>query len=679
MRNTSIGTSAALLLALAVSPAYGQFSTVLNIPPDTLSSNFIGSDTQVNVLAGASINRVLTFGQFNGTSSNIELNVFDAGLIFPATLHAGTTVNMSGGNVDEFKFQGGEQLTLSGGVIDAIRIVADTSTVFDVSGGTINDVIFDLPSPTTNPTFNISGGVVNAPNWLGLELFTNRIQAGTLNLTGGTLDMDGKASFLRDASLTGGNVIGSVNATGGAGVLDGATVSFSVGASDGGTMDVISGSAGSVGAGRGGTTNVLADVGLGGLSLNEGGTINFSGGDHQLEQAFFVNSADGTAYLNFNTGTISIGEFLSDVFSDHLIEINIAGGDLTLGDMSNYENPTHLNISSGSLNVQPGAEILPFTRVVMTGGSIGNGITFQRDGSDTADYRFSGGTVGNNVTLSSTRSFDDSMLLFSGTRFGDNLVAELTVRMSGGSVGNNASFQELTLSGGRIGNNATIAGHDFIMTGGALGDDATLVDSYARIYGGQIGERLTFDAFFSEIEIFGTAFTLDGVDITSTLTLGTRLMITDREVWLTGVLDNGTAFDFFLSEDSDNIGVTDYFGENLIYITLTDGPTIGDLDGDGTLSLEDIDAFVLALTDSDGYEQLYPGLTPEVLGDFSGDGLLTNRDIYGFVDALASSSSIPEQELERLRVLAVPEPGSLGLLIGGGLLAGARRRRILRP
>lgn len=106
---------------------------------------------------------------------------------------------------------------------------------------------------------------------------------------------------------------------------------------------------------------------------------------------------------------------------------------------------------------------------------------------------------------------------------------------------------------------------------------------------------------------------------------------------------------------------------------------LGDLNGDGELNFSDIDAFVMALVDLDGYTQTYPGLDPDVLGDFNGSGTLTNADIYGFIEALNAGGFLTAEQAALLAeaggISNVPEPTSLALLAPGGLLLLRRRQR----
>jgi plastocyanin len=61
---------------------------------------------------------------------------------------------------------------------------------------------------------------------------------------------------------------------------------------------------------------------------------------------------------------------------------------------------------------------------------------------------------------------------------------------------------------------------------------------------------------------------------------------------------------------------------------------LGDLNGDDVVNNFDIDAFVLALVDPEGYALAFPGLDRVKRGDCNGDGALNNFDIDAFVDLL---------------------------------------------
>jgi hypothetical protein len=100
---------------------------------------------------------------------------------------------------------------------------------------------------------------------------------------------------------------------------------------------------------------------------------------------------------------------------------------------------------------------------------------------------------------------------------------------------------------------------------------------------------------------------------------------------------------------------------------------LGDLDCDGDVDFDDIDDFVLGLTDPQEYENQF-GLAPEVKGDTDGDGDIDFDDIDDFVAILTAADSAGTQ--------TVPEPGTAALfLLGAGVMAfcGAHRQNLVFP
>ncbi|MEW6249261.1 MAG: hypothetical protein AB1716_01325 [Planctomycetota bacterium] len=63
---------------------------------------------------------------------------------------------------------------------------------------------------------------------------------------------------------------------------------------------------------------------------------------------------------------------------------------------------------------------------------------------------------------------------------------------------------------------------------------------------------------------------------------------------------------------------------------------LGDLNGDRRISFDDINPFVLGLSDPAAFAQQYPGVDLRRAGDFNRDGRFDFDDINGFVDLLAS-------------------------------------------
>ncbi|MFV2069002.1 MAG: hypothetical protein ACC645_18705, partial [Pirellulales bacterium] len=75
----------------------------------------------------------------------------------------------------------------------------------------------------------------------------------------------------------------------------------------------------------------------------------------------------------------------------------------------------------------------------------------------------------------------------------------------------------------------------------------------------------------------------------------------------------------------------------LVEKTFTLAVVLGDMDLDGDVDFDDIDAFVLGLRSSSSYEELY-GISPIVHGDLDGNGGLDFDDIDDFVAVLTGPS-----------------------------------------
>ncbi len=118
----------------------------------------------------------------------------------------------------------------------------------------------------------------------------------------------------------------------------------------------------------------------------------------------------------------------------------------------------------------------------------------------------------------------------------------------------------------------------------------------------------------------------------------------------------------YISGDTDgnfggpNAGYEDAFLAKFAYAFL-----VGDMDRNGKIDTDDINPFVLALTDPNSYVALY-GLDPNDTGDCDGDGVLTVDDIQPFVGLLTGGG-------------AVPEPAALSMFCGAAAGVLLKRRR----
>lgn len=105
-------------------------------------------------------------------------------------------------------------------------------------------------------------------------------------------------------------------------------------------------------------------------------------------------------------------------------------------------------------------------------------------------------------------------------------------------------------------------------------------------------------------------------------------------------------------------------------------PDVGDFNGDGVVTTEDINPFVLALTDPADYAAVYPDW-PLTLLDLNHDGSVDTGDIGPFVAALTGSAGGAGMASGQAsgQAAVIPEPaGVLTVVWGGGLALLARRR-----
>jgi len=103
--------------------------------------------------------------------------------------------------------------------------------------------------------------------------------------------------------------------------------------------------------------------------------------------------------------------------------------------------------------------------------------------------------------------------------------------------------------------------------------------------------------------------------------------------------------------------------DNLRAVQGGSGGILGDLNNDTLVNAQDINPFVLALTDLPTWQAQYPGVDILDVGDCDSDGLFNAQDINPFVVILTTGG-------------AVPEPMTMGLLAMGaaGLILRRRRR-----
>lgn len=147
------------------------------------------------------------------------------------------------------------------------------------------------------------------------------------------------------------------------------------------------------------------------------------------------------------------------------------------------------------------------------------------------------------------------------------------INLSGGRIGSGleANGAEINISGGEVRSGFRINGGTTVnLSGGSIGFRADAnPGSTINMSGGFMDDGLHADPG-STINLFGTTFFLDG-DTVSGLAIGQPLVISDRDVRLSGFLADGSFFDFRL--DPVAAGGVDYFDPNAtVTVTLIPAP-----------------------------------------------------------------------------------------------------------
>jgi hypothetical protein len=466
------------------SVVFGQHLSIVDNGPGSGTYDLQGGSVSVNF-------GYLTIGMrgpgFFNVSGSATLTVntsFNVGSSHVPTGGSGT-VNQSGGTV-----------TASGGVFMGAR--SGTTGTYNLSGTgvfNINNTALYLGAGINAPTeggtgtFNQNGGTVNAN--AGLNLAGNvatsnaayNLNSGTLNVTGnvadgpgtstlnidgGTLNLNSAAASLAVDSLRLGNASGKTGsftlATGrtltaanlvlgnqGAGTLT----------QNGGTANVTSlvlgSQSGSVGAYvlNGGTLNLASNLtatpGTGVLQL-DGGTLNLTGGANAITANKIYLGYSNTASWTLTNGMSVTVDGTSDPYTG--LQIGNSAG------------------SKGTLNIQPGATltVAGWSRVGsggtgtvnQTGGDVRfNGGFSLGDGSGAGAYTISGGTLRSaqiTVAMRATSSLvvsDNALVetdsLFVGSRTPDNYGAIGTVTQNGGTFNAKSSGIMLANNAGATG------------------------------------------------------------------------------------------------------------------------------------------------------------------------------------------------------------------------------------
>ncbi|MEN1679260.1 MAG: hypothetical protein AAGJ46_06675 [Planctomycetota bacterium] len=512
------------------------FSTVITLPPDPDPGNdaTFGSSTQVNLLDGGSLGWFARAGESDGSSEDVEVNIFGGNVGSGFSANAGSEVNISGGEFDRiFNANAGSVINVSGGALGR-SFHANEGSVVNISGGSFigGEAYNNGLEVNTGSLVNISGGNANLVNAYGQLRVSGGAIARLVSRDGADVQLRGGA--VRSLNVAGG---GSVEVYGGEFRIGGVTV----------TDDRALWLSGDL------LTGVLAD----GSPIVWGTSTSLRLGDLKLipvalpevdTTPIVVNGASPAAPLGLRPGQslkLQDGGRLTNGFTavDASLVVEggsvgsgarVFGGDLTVtgGDFdgglaarSFDGGSTRVDIRGGrigsSVRVSGLGTVLNMTSGTIVAGSSDSGAT---DGSV---WNHSGGDI--------ERGFDvdsGSTLNLSGGTIGDELSArsDTVVNISGGKVGFGFDASEnaiVNLSGGSIGSRfRTESGAAAIITGGTVGS-AAVIGRNSEIVGGDF--RLNGEPYNESTILLNSLPATSGI-LTGTLSDGsTFLFATDAD------------------------------------------------------------------------------------------------------------------------------------------------------
>ena len=379
-------------------------------------------------------------------------------------------------------------------------------------------------------------------------------------------------------------------------------------------------------------------------SIGSDTQLNFDAGGDDLPASFqagLSGDADNVE-VNINGGTV--GDMFNAGPTDGSggdVSVNVTGG--TLGSVTSYLG-AEVNVSGGELGYVTafGGDINSMTgsTAVFQGfGASNGGVATFNGGTVTGIPGFEGGFVSTTSATGSPR-----LVINGGELMGVNASitdgsSTATLELNGGRVigdvdGTNAIRVNFFMSGGEVTSdlrfdnalmtNVRISGGSLqTLYGGSLQIQSTNLGQI-EILGGSIG-NVDMTNGFAFVTYYGTQFAIDGSDATGTLTPGVATDVGSGLDTLSGMLADGTAFDYDFPTQS---GFT-----SLVLVH-------GDYNGDGFVNAADYTVW------RDNLGAIVPvgsGADGDHDGVIDADDYQVWRRTYGMaVPTPAASISVPE-------------------------------------
>jgi hypothetical protein len=523
-----------LCALLAATTAIGQpFTTVINVPPDP-DPGSIGSDTQLNLFDGGSLNLFFDAGDFSVPSTNVQVNILGGEVKSFFDAFSGSTVNVSGGTV------GGDFTAYSGSTLN-------------ISGG---EMILGFRAKTGS-TVNITGGDIR----YGFSTGDRVIDGGTalVNISGGNIDGNIHAGFHSTINMTGGTVTNSIQAGTNSPFSNNVTVNISGGVV-GASPDFSTGFFDGLTANNGSTVNISGGI-ISAVVAQTGSTINISGGNLGSIGTGFANNMSVTLFggeFELNgapvPGLDSIGDSVTldpAVFNGSLLTSTLADGAVLLTPLTFLDSDLNLTLTAAALPAKQDMINTP-TDPAPLGLRAGQTLNLSAGGALNkyfsavgAELNVTGGSVGDRLQLL------DTVATLSEGSVGDDLTAlsGSTVNISGGTVGfrfNAETGSTVNISGGTVdrGFNAN-ANSTINITGGDIENVfEAKADSTVNISGGTVGKFFRALAG-SNVNFSGGELRLNGVPVPGLESAGDSVNLSlPPDSILTGTLTDGSVFVF---------------------------------------------------------------------------------------------------------------------------------------